>query len=92
MLSPKCMPDSDNPTGLYYSAEGYILPCCYLDTINKETISQLKSLGLYDDELRLSNVPNIETILSSNQWLTFIDILQNKPECAPDRCKKICKK
>lgn len=92
MLKPKCMPNSENPTGLYYSAEGYILPCCYLDTINQQTVQQLTELGIFDQELKLSNVPDIETILDSPQWKNFIEILLNKPECAPDKCKSICKK
>lgn len=92
MLKPRCMPGTENPTGLYYSSEGYILPCCYLDTISSETNKELKELGMFDTELLLSNNEKIEDILNSAQWLSFNNILKNKPACAPERCRKICGK
>ena len=89
MLEPKCKNEAKKPQGLYYSSQGYILPCCWLDTTK---MTDVKNHGLLDENLKLSNNNKIEDILKSKQWTNFLDILKNKPECAPTKCKEMCGK
>lgn len=92
MLKPKCMPGSKISTGIYYNSEGFLLPCCWLDMINKTSVDELKALGMYDEELKLSNNNKVEDIINSDQWKNFRKILKHNPQCALQRCKDMCGK
>jgi hypothetical protein len=75
--------------GIAYCSDGYLLPCCWLDTEwSKKTLVEL---GLYDNELKLENNNSVEDIVKSNQWKSFIRILQEEPELAPKKCHEKCK-
>jgi len=68
-------------------SDGYILPCCMSDSIDK---SDLRELGMLDEELSLTNSPNIKKIILSKQWINFHKILVETPEKAPKICKHFC--
>lgn len=101
-LYPKCHPywqenDKiiDNPSvqAVAYTAEGYILPCCWCDTENPRRRSELEYFGLYEPELKVSNVSDIKTeILWSPEWNHFHKSLLEDPENAPEVCKIKCSK
>ena len=101
-LYPKCHPywykdnkkiQNPNIKGVAYTAEGYLLPCCWCDRDQPKIRQQFELLGLYEEDLQLSNVDNIYSeILQSPEWYTFHKILLEEPNLAPDVCKRKCSK
>lgn len=74
--------------GVSYTADGYILPCCWCD---KPEANDFYKLGLYDEDLKLDNVDDIqEEIICSPEWYNFHTILLTEPQNAPNICKKKC--
>lgn len=65
MIDPKCL----NGNKAYgWSAEGYLLPCCWQDTRKKYK----KEINyLLKDKLHISNVNSIEEIITSKEWEFF---------------------
>lgn len=101
-LYPKCHPyweiDGEkikNPIvkTLAYTAQGYLLPCCWCDQAKQRAIQEFKLFGFYEPELKVSNVDNIEKeILSSPEWYHFHETLVHNPKDAPLICKQKCGK
>lgn len=89
-LVPQCLYNGENLNvrGIAYCSNGFLLPCCWLDSpFNK---GDLVKLGFYDEELKLSNNEKVEDIVNSKQWKNFIEIIANDHERAPFKCKKQC--
>jgi|TARA_B100001094_G_scaffold329155_1_gene391265 hypothetical protein len=83
MINPKCL----NGEQCYgFNIDGYLLPCCWVD--HPTRIGQFKILT--KDKFKLSNVDSIESIIESEEWQEFFDVLINKPEEAPETCKHYC--
>ena len=81
-------PKIQNPA---YTAEGYLLPCCWCDKSQLHVKAVFESFGLYDPDLKVSNVDDIEQdILKSPEWYRFHETLLQDPESAPDVCKRKC--
>lgn len=87
MLNPECMQEFPKQT-IAYTADGFLLPCCWCDSLY--TRSDIKKLGLFDDNLKLKNVDSVNDIVNSNVWKNFSNILLHKHEDAPSCCKKKC--
>lgn len=89
-IDPQCLYNGNDIKirGIAYCSNGYLLPCCWLDSpfFKKE----LSTLGLYDEELKLSNNETVDNIVNSKQWKTFIEIITNNYERAPFKCKRQC--
>lgn len=85
MLKPRCL-IGKQMFGFTNSEGGYILPCCWCD--QSERIKEFASLT--QEKFKITNVTSIESILESNEWQDFFDILINRPEEAPDTCKTYC--
>ena len=80
---PKCKQGEQ----MYFSAQGYLLPCCLFE---RTSLFELHaSHYLFDEELKLQNNENIEEIVLSDQWIKFNKSLESV-ETAPDRCKQFC--
>ena len=86
MLKPKCIvPDENgNIQCLGHSAQGYITPCCWID-------SEPKSRGIaqdifYQEKMKISNNDDIKDITQSKEWIDFYTLLQDTPEKAPRVC------
>jgi hypothetical protein len=75
------------PQVVAYSAQGYLLPCCWCDVIDKK---DFKEKGLLDDDLKLSKVNKLEDIIISKQWVNFHKSLLESPEKSPKVCKERC--
>lgn len=94
-LYPKCHPSwnvdgkiiKNTPKTPEYTADGYIVPCCWCDCPDK---TDFKKFGLYDEKLKLKNVDSVDQIYKSSQWINFHYMLLNNPEDAPAICKKGC--
>ena len=85
MLKPKCL-NVDTSFGFSNSEGGYILPCCWCD--QPKRIKQFASLT--QEKFKITNVDSIDSIVESDEWQEFFDMLINRPEKAPETCKKYC--
>ncbi len=83
-INPKCKAGKDYS----YSAKGFLLPCCWCDTVNPETDKELHKL--FNPELHLSNVDSIEEVLLSDEWLNFDESITKDFDKAPKVCKRYC--
>ena len=100
-IYPKCHPywESDGEKiinlevqNTAYSADGYLLPCCWCDQVEPER-APFEVYGFYESDLKVSNVDNIEQeILRSPEWQYFHETLLNNPHAAPRICKRKCGK
>lgn len=84
LLNPKCR---SNRRTRAFAADGFILPCCWLDTnFNRDHVVYKK---LFKEKLHIDCNDNIDNIEYSEEWLEFfylIDINDNRL----DTCKKMC--
>jgi hypothetical protein len=91
-LVPECMPEfypkNKYIRGIAYTATGYLLPCCWLDTPRLE--QELLKYGLLDENLKLANNATVEDIIHSPQWQNFLNILISEQDNAPSKCKEKC--
>tara|TARA_B110000503_G_scaffold99799_1_gene149295 strand:- start:29156 stop:29440 length:285 start_codon:yes stop_codon:yes gene_type:complete len=90
-IQPKCIivkEDAKEIMGIAYTSNGYILPCCWLDSKTLE--KELMSKGLLNESLKLSNNNSIEDIITSNSWKNFIEELFLNPENTISKCKIKC--
>ena len=70
------------------SAKGYILPCCWCDTISPEKDEEL--MKLFRPHLHLDKVDSIDEILLSDEWLDFKKSITKDYDKAPKVCKRYC--
>lgn len=101
-IYPTCHPYWKNDDGtvtklkmvriMAYCGDGYIMPCCRTNLFHGPERDELVAAGLYDEELKLSNVNKVEDILISPQWLKFHRTLAEDPTNAPAICHRICGK
>lgn len=98
-IKPECMPhyylddgtkkyNSDNNQTIAYTADGYLLPCCWCDA--QSTRKDIEDAGLYNLNLKLSNNSRIDDILYSEEWKKFITTVMHNPLNAPKCCKEKC--
>ena len=94
-LNPKCIPTKEQKFGeiqtLGHSAQGFILPCCWMDT---PPLKRTKGQEVfYQDKFKISNVDDIKKdILESKEWVQFYMMLQQAPNRAPEVCYINCGK
>ena len=92
-LTPKCL----SGKGYGYSAQGYLIPCCWCDPREGRTANdqgaieteQIKSIFI-KEHLKLTNVDSINEILKSKEWKGFYETLINDPDNALEVCKRYC--
>jgi len=83
---PQCLREYTN---FGYSAKGYILPCCWVDSYLDNATEEFKVF--YQEKFKLSNVEDVDKeILQSKEWLDFYKMLAETPEKAPKRCHSKC--
>ena len=90
-IEPKCIiikEGAKETMGIAYTSNGYLLPCCWLDS--KAYEAELKSKGLLNDNLKLANNNSVEDIISSEEWVKFIDELYSNPDNTLTKCKLKC--
>ena len=101
-LYPKCHPywnvdgeEIQNPSikPVAYTAQGYLLPCCWCDHVTSDRKRHIELFGLFDEQLKVENVDDIEReIFRSPEWYHFHDTLLQNPKNAPFICKHKCSK
>ena len=87
MLRPKCL-SKYTPQGLGHSAQGHLLPCCFIDAYpqNRGVAQDI----FYQEKLKISNNNNITDIIQSKEWIYFYTLLQKEPDKAPPVCYINC--
>jgi hypothetical protein len=70
-----------------FASNGYLVPCCWMD---KYKNSSTNVHNLWDKELQINGVQDVETVLKSKQWKDFYRLLFEEPEKACDTCKENC--
>ena len=85
-LKPKCHPDYENGQSQFgYSAQGYLLPCCWCDQGAPE-FEKLKT-----EDLAVANNDSIQDIITSDAWIEFGNsLVASNGENAPEMCWKYC--
>jgi hypothetical protein len=92
-LTPKCL----SGKGYGYSAQGYIVPCCWCDPRethqNRQVSNEAKEIKdmFFKEHLKLTNVDSINEILKSEEWKGFYDaLIDNNGDNALEVCKRYC--
>ena len=86
-IQPRCEKGTESKD-YAYSAKGFILPCCWCDTITPQSDPELNKL--FNPNLHLSNVDSIDEVLLSDEWLNFKKSITKDYDKAPDVCKRYC--
>ena len=90
-LQPRCF----GATRWYYSGEGYLLPCCY---VNRDGLYQ--KMGLAETKFQLKNYDSVEDIIHNDWYNDFANTMvkDSNPETAdrqsskaPFRCWNVCR-
>lgn len=92
VLDPKCQIENPEKKPAALTADGYILPCCWLDYPGDDKYIQYWDLK--NKELLLSNNDNVKDIFTSEQWFLFMDMLKtsNNVSEIPNACLRHCSK
>ena len=90
MLDPKCLKPKKGRKVAAYTADGYILPCCWLDESNADE-KFVYDAGLKSNHLKVSNVESIDIIITSSEWENFFNTLLKNPNAASPICRRKCK-
>lgn len=77
-FSPKCKQDKS----FALNAEGFLLPCCWVDPIGKP-LPELEHL--FQDKFNIDNINSIEDILKSEEWVEFFEF-----KTIPSVCERYC--
>ena len=86
-INPKCEKGKQSKD-YATSAKGFLLPCCWCDTINLSADKELTKL--FRPHLHLDKVDSIDEILLSDEWLDFKKSITTDNDKAPDVCKRYC--
>lgn len=84
-FNPECLQENWREFG--HTAQGWLLPCCWMER-GQTPIDSIHET-LFEEDIKLSNVNSINDILNSNQWQNFYKSLQSY-ETACTRCQSKC--
>jgi|TARA_B100000035_G_scaffold291292_1_gene279052 hypothetical protein len=97
-IKPECSPfyynekgekiyqKNKNRKGIAYCSDGFLLPCCWCDTIGN---GDFRARGFKDDKMKLEN-NEVSEIISSDVWKQFMYSILHEPDHAPFVCIKKC--
>tara|TARA_Y100000992_G_C20852557_1_gene298962 strand:+ start:205 stop:513 length:309 start_codon:yes stop_codon:yes gene_type:complete len=89
VLKPKCA----RGKSFALSAEGYLLPCCWVDPLRKlkpDYDGNMDGMDdLFKEELKIENVDTVEDIIMSTEWLDFFERLTTGTKI-PKICVRYC--
>ena len=80
-VNPKCLAFKE----LSYTATGYLVPCCWLDSPIGWQEPQIKRL--MQKHLKLKNNEKVEDVINSKEWKEFFEELKTNPSLT---CQKFC--
>ena len=86
-IQPRCEKGKESKD-YAYSAKGFILPCCWCDTITPQSDPELNKL--FNPNLYLSNVDSVDEVILSDEWLNFKKSITIDYDKAPKVCKRYC--
>tara|TARA_B100001093_G_scaffold123831_1_gene116424 strand:+ start:3084 stop:3374 length:291 start_codon:yes stop_codon:yes gene_type:complete len=92
LLDPKCLWKTNDSMPTAYTSDGYLLPCCWVDTPRSHIT--LKHLGMKNKELLVSNNNEITDIFQSDQWIDFFTMIKTSDDKSeiPVDCLRHCPK
>ena len=87
-FKPRCL--QPNPKDFGHSAQGFLIPCCWMDRhdLPTETMNETHE-ALFSDHLHLSKADSIDEVLFSKEWQDFYKSIEQY-ETAPPRCQRKC--
>lgn len=84
MIDPKCL---DGRIPMFYSATGYMLPCCYCEKSLRPEVNDERIMKLLVK--KVSELDSIQELLETDEWKEFYDkLLTDPPKVCRDHCKK----
>lgn len=88
-LRPDCI-KLDKKFG--WSAQGYLLPCCWCDLKSTFDGKQGALSELVKEHMNINNFENLEDILNTPEWQYFHKVITNKKTTSetPEVCIKHC--
>lgn len=86
-FKPRCL-DKEDPKEFGHSAQGFLLPCCWMDRNFLRDLDGTHK-DLFNDNLHLSNFDDIEEVLLTEEWQNFFKSLDSY-DTAPQECKQKC--
>jgi len=88
-FNPRCR-RGDLSTGIHYSGDGYIAPCCWIAMLNDNKRDEYPTHLLFQEKMKLENNDTIEDIIESAAWKILFDFIDEKSDKVPLSCKKTC--
>tara|TARA_B110000211_G_scaffold229155_1_gene286480 strand:- start:2146 stop:3069 length:924 start_codon:yes stop_codon:yes gene_type:complete len=85
IFKPKCIM-SDRQ--MAFTSTGFVVPCCWIDSPGGRRDSTLKQF--YQKEMHIDNFAGVGDVIDTPLYKDWFDMLQNKPELAPNYCKHFC--
>lgn len=86
-FKPRCM-DPVRPKEFGHSAQGHLIPCCWMDKNNLYTMDDVHE-ALFADHLKLKNFDSIDELLLTDEWQEFYNALLDINK-APKICLRKC--
>ena len=71
-----------------FTSTGFVVPCCWIDSPGGRRDSTLKQF--YQKEMHIDNFAGVGDVIDTPLYKDWFDMLQNKPELAPNYCKHFC--
>ena len=84
-FQPKCILTDRQPA---FTATGFLVPCCWVD--NPWAMKDKNIKKFYNKKQHIDKHDSVMSIMHGKVFTDFWDMLENKPENAPEICKKYC--
>lgn len=84
-FQPKCFLSDRQPA---FTATGYLVPCCWVD--NPWAWKDPKIAEFYDPKWHIDKQDSVMEIMHGEVFNKWWDMLEKRPEDAPQICKKYC--
>jgi len=90
-LDPNCLKKKKK---FGWSAQGYLLPCCWCDLRSTFEGKQGAVSKLVQEKFHIDNITDFEEVVKSKEWQELHDIItdENRYDESPDVCKRHCGK
>lgn len=84
-FQPKCLLTNRQPA---FTATGFLIPCCWVD--NPTAWKEKKIKEFYDEKWHIDKHETVLEIMHGELFNDWWDMLENRPEEAPEICKRYC--
>jgi len=80
--------DNEKLKGYSHNANGYLLPCCWCDSVAFRP--DFAKYGFFDSDLHIENNDTVEDIMASEAWAKWLHDISHNAEHAPRVCIQKC--